>query len=116
MRQRNIIFSTIILLFSIFLIGCINASREQVMNEINTGNYKQALEDINGLTVKEQQEVEQFALGKVGGIVDAVKNNQMTYSQAIEELKFIEQIVPKTSENEVDKAIQEVKNLENQRK
>lgn len=116
MRQKNIIFSIIILLFSVLLIGCINPSREEVINEINTGNYKQALEDIHGLTVKEQQEVQQVALNKVTTIVNDVKNGKTTYSQAIEELKFIEQIVPNTSEDQVDKAIQEVKNLENQGK
>ncbi|MGL5634166.1 MAG: hypothetical protein ACRDDL_03750 [Sarcina sp.] len=113
MKHNKIIFSIMVLLFSVFFIACIHTSKEEIINEINTGNYKQALEDIHGLNVNEQQEVEQFALSKVGVIVDAVKNNKMTYSQAIEELKFIEQIVPNTSEDEVDKAIQEVKNMEN---
>ena len=110
--KKKLILSLMACMLAIFLVSCINASKEEVLNQIQAGNYQQALEDIHGLNTYEREEVQKAAVAKVDEIVQAAKNKAITYSQAIDDLNFIDRIVPKNQQQKVIDAIEYIKGLE----
>lgn len=114
-NKKNLILSVFICFMAIILVSCTAASKNEIMMQIDNGNYQQALEDMNNLNSFEREEVQNKALAKVTSIVNGVKNGSISYSDAVDQLDFIKKIVPKMYENKVTKAINEVK-LEEQNK
>lgn len=112
--KKQIILSFIFCFLAIFFISCINASKEEVINQIKTGNYQQALEDINGLSTTERIQVQTVAVDKIPQVVKQAEDKQITYSQAVDELNFIKRIVPKSEEGKINEAIEHVKGLDYQ--
>ena len=110
--KRKLILSLMACMLAVFFVSCINASKEQVLNQIQAGNYQQALEDIHGLNTYEREEVQKAALAKVDDIVQAAKNKVITYSQAVDDLNFIDRIIPKNQQQKVIDAIEYIKSLE----
>ncbi|MGL4451807.1 MAG: hypothetical protein ACRCTZ_11515 [Sarcina sp.] len=110
--KKPIFLSIMFCLVAIFFISCINASKETVINQIKTGNYQQALEDIHGLSVTERTQVQKVAIDKVPQIVKQAEDKEISYSQAVYELNFIEKIVPKNEEGKINEAIDYIKGLD----
>ncbi|WP_297521679.1 hypothetical protein [uncultured Clostridium sp.] len=114
-NKKKLVLSIVTCLFAIFFISCINATKEEVINDVKAGNYQQVLEDIHGLNTTERVQVQRVAVEKISYIVQEAENNKITYSQAVDELNFVKKIVPKNDENKVNKAIEYIKGLDQQK-
>lgn len=111
-NKKKLILSLIFCIISVFLISCTNASKQEVLGQIEKGNYQQALEDMNNLNSFEREQVQNKALSKIQYIVQSVEDKTISYSEGVDELNFIKRIVPKKYEASVNKAIEQVKTLE----
>ncbi|MGL4990133.1 MAG: hypothetical protein ACRC57_03045 [Sarcina sp.] len=99
----------------IFLISCTNINKEKVLNDIDSGNYQQAIEDMSDLSVFDKEQIQNKALAKVSDIVNQVKDGKLSYSDAVNQLNFIKRIVPKKYESSIDNAISEVEQIEKEK-
>ena len=113
--RKSLVLSIMFCFLAIFFISCINATKEEVINQVKSGNYQQALEDINGLNTTERGQVQAVAVEKISYVVQQAENKVITYSQAVDELNFIKRIVPKNQEPKVDQAIEYIKGLDQQK-
>ncbi|MGL4762979.1 MAG: hypothetical protein ACRCWG_16275 [Sarcina sp.] len=114
-NKKKLVLSVMFCFLAVFFISCINATKQEVINQVKSGNYQQALEDINGLNTSERAQVQAVAVEKISFVVQQAENKVTTYSQAVDELNFIKRIVPKNEEGKVDQAINYIKALDEQK-
>ncbi|WP_066874653.1 hypothetical protein [Clostridium mediterraneense] len=110
----KIIGFIICLCLSISFISCMQVKKEDVMNELDRGEYSKVLNDMNGLSVQERKQVQDSAINKISDITQGVKSGKIMYSDAIQDLNDLRKIVPQQDESKVTDAIQYVRSLENQ--
>ncbi|MGL4654342.1 MAG: hypothetical protein ACRCWM_00425 [Sarcina sp.] len=110
--KKRIMLSFLFCFLTLFFVSCMNASKEEVINQIKAGNYQQVLEDIHGLSTTERAQVQAVAVDKIPIVVQSVKDKKITPSQGVDELNFIKRIVPKSEEGKINTAIEEVKALD----
>ena len=110
--NKKVILGLIVCFFCIFFISCIDATKEETINQINLGNYQQALDDMQGLSMNERIEVQKVAVDKIPEVVKMAENKHLTNAQAVDELNFIKRIIPKNQEYKADKAIEYIKGLD----
>ena len=110
----KIIGIIICLCLSISFISCMQVKKEQVMNELDRGEYSKVLNDMNGLNVQERKQVQDNAVNKISEITQGVRSGKIMYSDAIQNLNDLRKIVPQQEEYKVTDAIQYVMSLENQ--
>lgn len=112
--NKKIILGVMCCFLAIFFISCADISKDEVIHQINLGNYQQALDDMQGLSANERVEVQNVAVNKIPYIVKMVDDKKLTNSQAVDELNFIKRIIPKNEEYKADKAIDYIKGLDYQ--
>ena len=112
--NKKILLGFVCCILAIIFVSCINSSKEEVIQEINSGNYQQTLEDMAGLSTNERVEAQNVAVSKIPEVVKRTEEKKITSAQAVDELNFIKKIIPKNQEVKADKAIEYIKQLDYQ--
>ena len=112
--NKKVILGFVFCFLALFFISCINKTKDEVIKQINLGNYEQALEDMQGLSTNERIQVQKVATDKIQEVIKMNENKELTNSQAVDELNFIKRIIPKNEEYKANQAIEYIKGLEKQ--